>query len=78
MKQCNTQTFTKSAWLLLLCTMCLCPERAAAVDAITQALCNLNIMVTGTIGKAVVMIVIISTGFGMFFGKITWLQLLLF
>ncbi|CAK8162406.1 type IV secretion system protein VirB2 [Candidatus Xenohaliotis californiensis] len=43
-----------------------------ATDAITQAICNLEVFITGGPGKAVVVVVIVSTGFGMFFGKITW------
>lgn len=41
-------------------------------DAMTAALCNIYIFITGGVGKAICSFVIIGVGIGFFTGKVSW------
>ena len=47
-------------------------QDAMASDAITKVLCNAINQLTGTVGKSIASLIVISLAIALFLGKVTW------
>jgi type IV secretory pathway VirB2 component (pilin) len=74
----NLKITTNNSWQLCLVfclvalTMISSDALAADTSGLSDALCRVVTLLTGTLGQAVAMIALVALGIGIFLGKLSW------